>query len=270
MFYQGHAKTAVSPSPSDPGTVSKLTPSKVQSAPLIRPQKSSPTESDSVPINTQRQNTPINGQSWVLVFDTLKSEIMLRHYSPKTLKSYRGWVRRLQTFTKSKDFQTLTQQDVLDFLSHLAVEKKVSAASQNQAFNALFFLFKHVLKKDFGEITGVTRAKRKPCIPVVLSREEIDLIFDHLEAPIDLIAQLLYGCGLRLFECLNLRVQCFNIDAGILTIHDGKGHKDRTVPLPQSLIPALEKQLQCVAALHEADLKSHYAGVFLPGQLEKK
>jgi integron integrase len=210
------------------------------------------------------------GCSWVSVFDGLTREIQLRHYSPKTLKSYRGWTRRFQTFTQSKDSQALSQQDVVEFLSYLAVEKKVSASSQNQAFNALLFLFKQVLKKDFGEIKGVTRAKRKPYIPVVLSREEIELIFDHLDDPIDLIAKLLYGCGLRLFECLNLRIQCFNFDAGILTVHDGKGQKDRTVPLHQSLKPALKQQLQNVAALHEADLKAGYAGVFLPNQLGTK
>ncbi len=218
----------------------------------------------------QKMNNNQTGCSWVSVFDGLTREIKLRHYSPKTLKSYRGWISRFQTFTKSKDSQALTQQDVVDFLSHLAVEKKVSASSQNQAFNALLFLFKQVLKKDFGEIKGVARAKRKPYIPVVLSREEIELIFDYLEDPIDLIAKLLYGCGLRLFECLNLRVQCFNFDAGILTIHDGKGQKDRTVPLPQSLIPALKQQLKKIAALHEADLKTNYAGVFLPDQLGRK
>lgn len=149
----------------------------------------------------------------------------MRHYSPKTLKSYRGWTRHFQTFTKSKDYRTLTQQDVVDFLSYLAVERHVSASSQNQAFNALLFLYKHVLKKEFGKIEGVARAKRRPYIPVVLSRAEIELIFDYLAEPADLIAKLLYGCGLRLFECLNLRVHCFNFDAGILTVHDSKGKK---------------------------------------------
>ena len=210
------------------------------------------------------------GCSWVFVFDGLTREIQLRHYSPKTLKSYRGWARRLQAFTKSKDYRNLTQQDVVPFLSDLAVEKKVSASTQNQAFNALLFLFQHVLKKDFGEIKGVARAKRKPYIPVVLSREEVELIFDHLDDPVDLVAKLLYGCGLRLFECLNLRVQCFNFDADVMTVHDGKGQKDRTVPLPQTLIPALNKQLRKVADLHEADLKANFAGVFLPNQLSHK
>ena len=146
----------------------------------------------------------------------------------------------------------------------------MSASSQNQAFNALLFLFRHVLKKDFGEIKGVVRAKRKPYIPVVLSREEIDIIFENLDDPVNLAAKLLYGCGLRLSECLNLRVQCFNFDAGILTVHDGKGKKDRTVPIPETLIPQFQKQLKLVIALYEKDNKSDSSGVFLPDLLGRK
>ncbi|MCF6252278.1 MAG: phage integrase N-terminal SAM-like domain-containing protein [Methylococcaceae bacterium] len=115
------------------------------------------------------------GTSWVFVFDQLVNEIKIRHYSPKTLKAYRGYIRQLQMFTKSKDYQKLSQQDVIDFLTFLAVEKQVSAASQNLAFNSLLFLFKHVLKQEFGEIKGVVRAKRKPYIPVVLSRDVVIL-----------------------------------------------------------------------------------------------
>jgi integrase len=126
------------------------------------------------------------------------------------------------------------------------------------------------LKKEFGDIKGVARAKRRPYIPVVLSREEIELIFEHLDEPVNLIAKLLYGCGLRLFECLNLRVYSFNFDAGILTVHDGKGKKDRTVPLPQTLVPALKQQLRKVATVYEADMKAKFAGTFLPDQLERK
>jgi len=212
----------------------------------------------------------ITGASWIFVFNTLESEIKMRHYSPKTLKAYRGWARRFQTFTKSKDYQLLSQKDVIDFLSYLAVEKQVSASSQNQAFNALLFLFKQVLKKEFGEINGVVRAKRKTYIPTVLSRNEIDLIFDYLDDPVDLISKLLYGCGLRLFECLNLRVQDFNFEEGILTIHNGKGKKDRTVPIPNSIVPDLQKQLHKVVLVHEADLKAKYSGTFLPDQLGNK
>jgi integron integrase len=210
------------------------------------------------------------GRSWVFIFDTLNSEIQLRHYSPKTLKAYRGWTLHFQTFTKAKDYQTLTPQDGVDFLNYLAVEKQVSASSQHQAFHALLFLYRHVLKKECAEMKGIARAKRRPSIPVVLSREEIELIFDHLDEPVDLIAKLLYGCGLRLFECLNLRVYCFNFDAGMLTVQGGQGKKGRTVPIPQVLVPLLTHQLRKVAAVHEADLKANYAGTFLPEQLERK
>jgi len=105
---------------------------------------------------------------------------------------------------------------------------------------------------------------------VVLSRREIDAVLKHLEYPYDVVVKLLYGCGLRLFECLQLRVHNFNFDAGILTIHDGKGKKDRTVPIPQTLMPELTSQLDAVKTLHNRDLKTGYAGVFLDNLLEKK
>ncbi len=157
-----------------------------------------------------------------------------------------------------------------DFLTYLAVKKNVVASSQNQAFNALLFLFKNVLKKEFGEIKDVPRAKRKPYIPVVLSREEIDRIISNLESPYTLVVKLLYGCGLRLFESINLRVGCFNFDTGILTIHDGKGKKDRTVPFPETIIPELKEQLERVVELHQQDIDSGYAGTFLPDSLGEK
>ncbi len=223
-----------------------------------------------LPTSSQQPPSETSVQSWVTVYNQLENEIKRRHYSPKTLKAYRTWTRQFQGYTKSKDYQHLCQQDVIDFLTWLAVERKVSASSQNQAFNALLFLFKQVLKKDFGEIKGVTRAKRRPYIPVVLSRDEIDLILDHLDDPVNLVVKLLYGCGLRISEGLNLRIHNFNFDTGILTIHDGKGKKDRTVPIPQSIVPELQGQLQKTTALYEADLKANFAGTFLPDQLEKK
>ena len=118
--------------------------------------------------------------SWVSVYDDLKNEIKLRHYSPNTLKTYRGWVRQFQNFSKSKDPRLLENSDVKKFLTYLAVDKKVAASTQNQSFNALLFFFKHILKRDFGEFKDVPRAKRKPYIPEVLSREEIDVIIANL------------------------------------------------------------------------------------------
>lgn len=146
----------------------------------------------------------------------------------------------------------------------------MSASTQNQAFNALLFFYRHVLNKEFGKVEGVVRAKRKPYVPVVLSREEIETILQHLPPPYELVVKLLYGCGLRLSECLQLRVQCFNFDAGVLTMHDGKGGKDRTVPLPETILPELRAQLESLKDLHQRDLERDYAGVFLVNALEKK
>jgi site-specific recombinase XerD len=195
-------------------------------------------------ISTPRRAVLSHGVSWKAEYGRLSDEIKLRHYSPKTLRTYTQWVRHYQTFTRSQDPNSLSTQDVKEFLTHLAVNRKVSASTQNQAFNALLFFHRHVLNKEFGKVEGVVRAKRKPYIPVVLCREEIDAVLKHLAPPFNLVVKLLYGCGLRLFECLHLRVQCFNFDAEVLTVHDGKGQKDRTVPLPKTILPELRIHLE--------------------------
>lgn len=202
------------------------------------------------------------GASWKAEYARLANEIQVRHYSPKTLKTYTHWLGQFQTFTRSKDPGTLSSSDVKEFLTFLAVTRKVSASTQNQAFNALLFFYRYVLNKEFGKLEGVVRAKRKPYIPVVLSREEIQAILTHLAPPYDLVVKLLYGCGLRLFECLHLRVQAVNFDAGILTVHDGKGQKDRTVPLPEKIMPELGAHLESLKTLHQRDLDRNHAGVF--------
>jgi integron integrase len=212
----------------------------------------------------------LTGASWVSVYDRLQTAITIRHYSPKTLQAYKAWTRKFQTFVKSKDSQLVSMEDVRGFLSFLAVERHVAASSQNQAFNALLFLYKHVLEKEFGKVEGVVRAKRRPYIPVVLSREEVDCVLGHLEYPYDIVAKLLYGCGLRLFECLKLRVQDMNFAMKVVTVHDGKGQKDRTVPLPQVLVPELQTHLARVRQVHQQDLAAGYAGTFLPGALATK
>jgi len=179
-------------------------------------------------------------------------------------------MRKFQAFTHSKAAEFLSTDDVKEFLTFLAVTQKVSANTQNQAFNALLFFYRHVLRKEFGKVDGVVRAKRKPYIPVVLSREEIDAVLKYLVPPYDLVVKLLYGCGLRLFECLGLRVHCMNFDAGVLTVHDGKGQKDRTVPLPRTVFPELRAHLESLKDLHQRDLNREYAGVFLVNALERK
>lgn len=210
------------------------------------------------------------GASWREEFTSLTQEIKVRHYSPKTLDTYKLWLRKFQAFVHSKPPESLTAADVKEFLTWLAVKRKVAASTQNQAFNALLFFFRHVLHQEFGKVEGVVRAKRRPYIPVVLNREEIDAVLAHLEPPYDLVVKLLYGCGLRLFECLNLRVQSLNFDAGIITVHDGKGQKDRTVPLPKAILPAMRAQIDALKILHQRDLARKYAGVFLMNALDKK
>jgi integron integrase len=253
-------------SPHRPGSL----PSETGASPQARPAGKAPDQLPPKTVSSSNAASSSTGVSWRAVYTRLANEIQVRHYSPKTLKAYTQWVRHFQTCTRSKDPASLSSADVREFLTSLAVDRKVSASTQNQAFNALLFCYRHVLNKEFGKVEGVVRAKRKPYVPVVLSREEIKAILQHLPPPYDLVVKLLYGCGLRLSECLQLRVQCFNFDAGVLTIHDGKGGKDRTVPLPETILPELRAQLEALKDLHQRDLERNYAGVFLVNVLEKK
>jgi integron integrase len=214
---------------------------------------------------------PITSASpeWDTVIANLADEIKTRHYSRKTLKTYAHWARQFQSFLKNKPPSSLSTDDVQKYLTHLAVHNHVAASTQNQAFNALLFLYRHGLKQEFGEIKDIPRAKKSKLIPVVLSRKEIEAVLNHLQYPYHLVVKLLYGCGLRLFECLQLRVKDFNFEAGILTIH-GKGKKERTVPLPASILPELLSQLETVKAIFDQDVAAGFSGVFLDDLLEKK
>ncbi len=212
----------------------------------------------------------VSDNNWKSVYARLSDEVKVRHYSPKTFKAYSTWVGKFQGFVKSRALEQISTEDVKKFLTFLAVEQHVSASSQNQAFNSLLFFFRNILKKEFGKIDGVVRAKRKPYIPVVLSRQEIDLILEKLRYPYDLIGKLLYGCGLRLSECMNIRINNLNFDMRILTIHDGKGKKDRTLPLPETMISDLTAQVDVVKKLHLQDLDEGYAGAFMFDAIERK
>jgi len=209
--------------------------------------------------------------SWREQYQAMRDQIQIRNYSPRTLNTYTHWTRRFQSFMRSKPPEVLDTEDVKAFLTDLAVREHVSASTQNQAFNALIFFYRNALGKEFGKVDGVVRAKRRPYIPVVLSRDEVDAVIAELEPPYDLIVKLLYGCGLRISECTELRVHCFNLAEKLLTVHDGKGQKDRTVPLPELLMPELRDHLDMLRELHRRDLATAgYAGVFLPRQYEKK
>ncbi len=207
--------------------------------------------------------------AWDAVIEKLAAEIKLRHYSRNTLKHYADWTRKFQSYLKNKPPETLSPAEVKEYLTYLAVNCKVSSSHQNLAFNALLFLYRHVLNKDFGNHKDIPRAKKSNYIPVVLSRPEIDEVLKHLSHPYKLVAQLQYGCELRINEGVTLRVKDFNFDAGILTVR-GKGNKTRTVPIPKKITPELQAQMEAVKKLHDEDLAAKFAGVFLDDQLEKK
>jgi integron integrase len=164
----------------------------------------------------------------------------------------------------------MTEQELTDFLTHLARDVHVAASTQNQALSALLFLYKEVLRQKIGWLSNVQRAKRPARLPVVLTRDEIHKIFAHLHGMQRLMAGLLYGSGLRLMECVRLRVK--DVDFGYLriTVRDGKGAKDRVTMLPVNLAKPLERHLQKVRAQHEEDLEAGFGRVYLPFALARK
>lgn len=207
--------------------------------------------------------------NWDTVIAALAGEVKRRHYSRRTLRTYAGWSRQFQRFLKDKPTDEVSTDDVKNYLTYLAVKCEVAAATQNQAFNALLFLFRHALKRDLGDLGTVTRAKRTDYVPTVLSRAEVDAIVRHLAHPFNLLIKLLFGCGLRLFEGLQLRVGDFNFDTGLVIVH-GKGRKDRSVPLPQTVVAELLSQIKSVESLHEKDLTAGFSGAFMEDTTDKK
>ena len=207
---------------------------------------------------------------WDAAVLALKRRIETLQYSKKTYNTYSHWLRAFQKFTANKDPDAVTAKDAAEFFTYLASEKKVASTTQNQAFNSLLFVFRHIWNREFEGFEGVVRAKRSNYIPVVLSREEVQLVISKLKHPQNLMVKLMYGCGLRLFECVSVRVNCLNFDSGILTVHDGKGKKDRTVPIPEKLVPDLNRQIARVERLLEKDREVGFAGPFLPSALSRK
>ena len=187
----------------------------------------------------------------------------MKHYSPRTEKSYVSWVRRYIFYHKKRHPQEMGAREVRSFLSYLALNQRVSASTQNQALNALVFLYKHVLKKELGAIDAV-RARRPNRLPVVLTREDAQKVLSLLSGVNHLIVSLLYGSGLRLMECLGLRVKDIDFAAKHVIVRDVKGFKDRVTIMPESVIPELEEHLVRVKALHEDFLKRGYGDVELP------
>ena len=203
------------------------------------------------------------------LLDQMKTIMRIKHYSLKTEKSYVHWVRRYIYFHKKQHPIQMGALNVQKFLSYLAVEQHVSASTQNQALNALVFLYKHVLKKELGSIDAV-RARRPKHLPVVLTVEETQRVLSQLSGVKQLMARLLYGSGLRLMECLRLRVKDVDISANQIIVRDGKGFKDRVTILAETVVPVLNEHLMRVETLHKDFLSRGYGEVELPYALARK
>ena len=204
------------------------------------------------------------------LLDRVREAIRLRHYSRRTEVAYVTWIRRYIVFHNKTHPATLGAPDISAFLSWLATRRQVSASTQNQALAALLFLYERVLRMQVGEIEHVVRAKQPLRLPVVLSREEVALVFSHLEGPMWIIGMFLYGAGLRLEECLELRVKDIDFDRNQIVVRRGKGQKDRTTTLPRAVVEPLRLHLAAVRRLHEADLAAGLGHVVLPDALVRK
>ena len=203
----------------------------------------------------------------------MQHALRARHYSRRTEQTYCQWVRRFIRFHGLRHPAEMAEPELNAFVTHLAVTEKVSASTQTQALSAVLFLYRHVLHREVGELADLVRAQRPARLPVVLTREEVRALLDqldHADPQTWLIASLLYGAGLRLNECLRLRVLDLDLARGELTVRRGKGGKDRGTTLPRALEPALRDQIRHARSVHQRDLADGWGRVELPEALQRK
>jgi integron integrase len=204
------------------------------------------------------------------LMDRMGEALRARHYSRRTEQTYCQWVRRYLRFHGMRHPSEMGEAEINAFLTHLAVEGHVSSSTQTQALSALLFLYRHVLAVPVGDLGEVVRARKPKRLPVVLTSEEVRDLLAQLDGDRWLVASLMYGSGLRLMECLRLRVLDLDFDRGELTVRDGKGGKDRITMLPRALEDPLKTHLRQVRAVHERDLAAGWGRVRMPDALERK
>lgn len=204
------------------------------------------------------------------LLDQVRAKIRFKHYSIRTEQAYTDWIKRYILHFGKRHPRDMGASEVTQFLTHLAVQGKVSASTQNQAKAALLFLYKEVLVVELPWLDNIEQAKAPKRLPVVLNRDEIQAILSRLTGTQHLVASLLYGTGMRIMECLRLRVQDVDFKRREILIRDGKGAKDRVTMLPALLLPALQAHLTNIKALHDADLTQGFGSVYLPYALERK
>lgn len=206
-------------------------------------------------------------EEWLM---RLRRSVRLNQYSLRTEQSYLEAVRRFLLFVGPVGEADLGEAQVRRFLEHMALERQVTASTQNQAFSALLYFYKRVLGRDLAALAEVARAKRGRKLPEVLSRDEVRRLLANTEGTAGLMLRLIYGAGLRLMECLRLRVKEVDFERGVVVVRSGKGKKDRFVMLPESLRPALAHHRERVEELWRQDREANLGGVWLPGALEEK
>ncbi|OGB45940.1 MAG: integrase [Burkholderiales bacterium RIFCSPLOWO2_12_FULL_65_40] len=204
------------------------------------------------------------------LLERMRIHLRTRHYSIRTEEAYIDWARRFIVFHGKRHPQEMGAAEVEAFLSHLAVDRLVSASTQNQAKAALLYLYKQVLETDLPWLNEVVQAKTPKRLPVVLTPTEVRELLLHMDGTTGLIAQLLYGTGMRLLEALRLRVKDVEFARREIVVREGKGNKDRVTVLPENLIAPLQAQLQKARALHEKDLAAGFGRVYLPHALAVK
>jgi len=221
-------------------------------------------------LDTPIKHTNIKVKTKPKLLEKVRFILRANRYSKKTEEAYLKWIKEYVIFNGKKHPKELDKKDLERFLTSLAVNRQVSASTQNQALNAILYLYKKVLNIDLGWLEDVKRAKRSLRLPVVFSRQEIDKVFYHLNGTTKLIASILYGGGLRLGEVLRLRVKDIDFEYKIITIREAKGAKDRKTILPTLIIPELRQHLKEVKIQHENDLKKNRGETILPAALKLK
>ncbi len=212
----------------------------------------------------------VNQRTKSPLLESVRDAIRVRHYSIRTEKAYSDWVRRFILFHGKRHPETMDESHVSEFLTYLAVNKEISPSTQNQALNAIVFLYKCVLNRPLSPIQGVVRAKQKQRIPVVLSQQEVATVLTRLQGLHWLVACLLYGSGLRLMEAIRLRIKDLDFHHRAIFIRDGKGGKDRVVTLSDELIEPLQRHLEVRKTTFERDSAAGFCSVFLPYALARK
>lgn len=204
------------------------------------------------------------------LLEVVRNKIRVKHYSIRTEKSYTQWIKSYLHFHSMQHPRELGAEQIENYLTYLAVERHVSASTQNQALSALLFLYKEVLEIELPYLDGVTRAKKSIRVPVVFTINEASAVIQNLQPPYALMTKLLYGSGLRLMECMRLRVKDIDFEYKTITVRDGKGNKDRVTLLPDSAVENLQFQLQKAREIHQSDIQAGYGAVYLPFALERK